>query len=389
MVRARGLVKRFGDFAAVDGIDVEIQRGEAFGFLGPNGAGKSSTMRMIGCVSPATEGELHRPRSRPPARGRRDPGPARRRTAAGLPGHRADRARQPADLRALLRPAAGGGPGQGERAARLRPAGRPGGQHRRAALRRHEAPPDDRPGPGQPARAAAARRADHRARPAGAARALGPAVPAQAAGRHPRPDHALHGRGRAAVRPARRDGRRADRGRGQPALADRGVVDPRGARAAVRRRGPRAVRPAGRRPGRPGRGAARTGCCSTPTTARGSSRRCSAAACDRSPRWSAAAAWRTSSCGSPAGRWWTERCPSCGRASACVSTRCRPPPSARAGHRCGCCRTTCSPGGGCGPARSSRRSSRRCSSWSPWATAWAAWSVAAAGWSTACPTWRS
>jgi len=58
MVRARGLVKRFGDFTAVDGIDVEIQRGEAFGFLGPNGAGKSSTMRMIGCVSPPTEGEL-------------------------------------------------------------------------------------------------------------------------------------------------------------------------------------------------------------------------------------------------------------------------------------------------------------------------------------------
>jgi lipooligosaccharide transport system ATP-binding protein len=58
MVTARGLVKRFGDFTAVDGIDVEIQRGEAFGFLGPNGAGKSSTMRMIGCVSPPTEGEL-------------------------------------------------------------------------------------------------------------------------------------------------------------------------------------------------------------------------------------------------------------------------------------------------------------------------------------------
>src|SRR5690242_2623723 len=58
MVRARGLVKRFGDFTAVDGIDVRIDRGEAFGFLGPNGAGKSSTMRMIGCVSPPTAGEL-------------------------------------------------------------------------------------------------------------------------------------------------------------------------------------------------------------------------------------------------------------------------------------------------------------------------------------------
>jgi lipooligosaccharide transport system ATP-binding protein len=58
LVRARGLTKRFGDFTAVDGIDFSIPRGEAFGFLGPNGAGKSSTMRMIGCVSPPTGGEL-------------------------------------------------------------------------------------------------------------------------------------------------------------------------------------------------------------------------------------------------------------------------------------------------------------------------------------------
>jgi lipooligosaccharide transport system ATP-binding protein len=58
LVFARGLTKRFGDFIAVDGIDVDVMRGEAFGFLGPNGAGKSSTMRMIGCVSPATSGDL-------------------------------------------------------------------------------------------------------------------------------------------------------------------------------------------------------------------------------------------------------------------------------------------------------------------------------------------
>jgi lipooligosaccharide transport system ATP-binding protein len=58
LVYAHGLTKRFGDFTAVDGIDVEVRRGEAFGFLGPNGAGKSSTMRMIGCVSPVTEGTL-------------------------------------------------------------------------------------------------------------------------------------------------------------------------------------------------------------------------------------------------------------------------------------------------------------------------------------------
>ena len=58
LIHARGLVKRFDGFTAVDGIDVDVRRGEAFGFLGPNGAGKSSTMRMIGCVSPPTGGVL-------------------------------------------------------------------------------------------------------------------------------------------------------------------------------------------------------------------------------------------------------------------------------------------------------------------------------------------
>jgi lipooligosaccharide transport system ATP-binding protein len=58
LIRARGLTKRFGAFTAVDGIDVDVRPGEAFGFLGPNGAGKSSTMRMIGCVSPVSGGEL-------------------------------------------------------------------------------------------------------------------------------------------------------------------------------------------------------------------------------------------------------------------------------------------------------------------------------------------
>jgi lipooligosaccharide transport system ATP-binding protein len=58
LVVASGLTKRFGSFAAVDGIDFEVAPGEAFGMLGPNGAGKSSTMRMIGCVSPVTDGDL-------------------------------------------------------------------------------------------------------------------------------------------------------------------------------------------------------------------------------------------------------------------------------------------------------------------------------------------
>jgi len=58
VVRARNLVKRFGDQCAVDGIDFDVERGETFAMLGPNGAGKSSTMKMISTVSPFTSGEL-------------------------------------------------------------------------------------------------------------------------------------------------------------------------------------------------------------------------------------------------------------------------------------------------------------------------------------------
>src|ERR687890_2608145 len=58
LIHARGLTKTFGEFTAVDAIDFDVARGEAFGFLGPNGAGKTSTMRMIGAVSPVTDGTL-------------------------------------------------------------------------------------------------------------------------------------------------------------------------------------------------------------------------------------------------------------------------------------------------------------------------------------------
>ena len=58
LVEARGLTKKFDDFVAVDAIDFDITKGEAFGFLGPNGAGKTSTMKMITTVSPITEGKM-------------------------------------------------------------------------------------------------------------------------------------------------------------------------------------------------------------------------------------------------------------------------------------------------------------------------------------------
>jgi lipooligosaccharide transport system ATP-binding protein len=58
LVSARSLTKLFGELVAVDSIDFEVRRAEAFGFLGPNGAGKTSTMRMIGCTSPPSGGSL-------------------------------------------------------------------------------------------------------------------------------------------------------------------------------------------------------------------------------------------------------------------------------------------------------------------------------------------
>ncbi|MDF1605525.1 ABC transporter ATP-binding protein [Nocardioides sp. YIM 152315] len=58
MIHASGVRKSFGSFEAVRGIDVDVRRGEAFGFLGPNGAGKSSTMRMVAAVSPVSAGTL-------------------------------------------------------------------------------------------------------------------------------------------------------------------------------------------------------------------------------------------------------------------------------------------------------------------------------------------
>ncbi|HEX7738599.1 MAG TPA: ABC transporter ATP-binding protein [Marmoricola sp.] len=58
LIHAADLRKSFGSFEAVRGIDVEVRRGQAFGFLGPNGAGKSSTMRMIAGVSPVSSGTL-------------------------------------------------------------------------------------------------------------------------------------------------------------------------------------------------------------------------------------------------------------------------------------------------------------------------------------------
>ncbi|MCL1811707.1 MAG: ABC transporter ATP-binding protein [Methanomassiliicoccaceae archaeon] len=54
----KGLVKKYGDEAAVDGLDLTVKEGEIFGFLGPNGAGKTTTVRVISTLADFTEGEI-------------------------------------------------------------------------------------------------------------------------------------------------------------------------------------------------------------------------------------------------------------------------------------------------------------------------------------------
>jgi lipooligosaccharide transport system ATP-binding protein len=57
-IRLRGVVKRYGSIAAVDGLDLDVPAGTCVGLLGPNGAGKSTTMRLLTAQSIADEGEL-------------------------------------------------------------------------------------------------------------------------------------------------------------------------------------------------------------------------------------------------------------------------------------------------------------------------------------------
>ncbi len=58
MIRLEGVTKRYGDFTAVDSVDLEVPRGKIFGFLGPNGAGKTTTIRMIAGVLLPTSGRI-------------------------------------------------------------------------------------------------------------------------------------------------------------------------------------------------------------------------------------------------------------------------------------------------------------------------------------------
>ena len=57
VLRTVGLTKKFGDFAALDGVNIEVGKGEVYGFIGPNGAGKSTTLRILLGILKASEGQ--------------------------------------------------------------------------------------------------------------------------------------------------------------------------------------------------------------------------------------------------------------------------------------------------------------------------------------------
>ena len=247
-IEASGLVRRFGDILAVDGVDLAVQDGEVFGFLGPNGAGKSTVVRMLttllrpsagtarvagyDVVDEAPHGQAL-DRCRTAGRGHR---PAHDRP--GAPPAPVDPARHP--------------PQGGDRA--WRGPARPGRAHRRRRsagrhlLRRHAPPTRPGPVPRAPAQGPVPRRADDRSRPDEPDLALGGGPQAERL-RHDRAPHdAVPRGGRPAGQPHRHHRPGPDRAPGDTDRAEgaTGLAHPRG-----RRRG-RAGRggPGGRR--RPG-----------------------------------------------------------------------------------------------------------------------------------------
>lgn len=57
VLKTNNLKKRFGKFTALDGVNIEVNKGEVYGFIGPNGAGKSTTIRVLLGILKASEGE--------------------------------------------------------------------------------------------------------------------------------------------------------------------------------------------------------------------------------------------------------------------------------------------------------------------------------------------
>ena len=190
-----GLVKRYGDLAAVDGLDLDVQRGECFGLLGPNGAGKTTTVEILEGLNEPTSGKvevLGRTWDRNPEELRARIGVALAGDEALRPPHRRGDA---ADLHLLLQRA----DDPGRDAAVRDAAGRKARHLGHEAVRRAAAAAGGGAGAGRRSGGPVPGRTDDRARPAVAARAVGHHRGAALARQDRRADDPLHGRGRASV----------------------------------------------------------------------------------------------------------------------------------------------------------------------------------------------
>ena len=263
---------------------------------------------MIGCVSPVTSGTLRVLGPGPGHRRRRDPRPARRRAAGGHARPRADRPGEPAGLRALLRPAQAGDPASAPTSC----------SSSSSSPTRRDAKVDSLSG-GMKRRLTIARSLINEPEML--------LLDEPTTGLDPQARHVLWDRlfrlkqqGVTLVltthymdeaeqlcdRLVVMDNGR-HRGRG---LADRSSSRAYSSREVVELRfAPGRARGDGRQAGRPrraGRGAARPAAALHRRRRRAPRAACTSAGCARSACWSAGPRWRTSSCASPAGRWWTE-----------------------------------------------------------------------------------
>ena len=224
-IRTEGLTKHYKGVHAIEDLDLEVQRGEVFGFLGPNGAGKTTTIRALLHFIFPTRGPGQHPGPRRGPRVGGDQAPCRLHAGRLRPLPQPDRRRDAALLRQPARRcgrAGRGGPGRAPGGGPLPQERRPlqrqppeGGAHRRL----HER-----------ARAAHPRRAQQRPRPAHAAGAAGhhPGGPRRRAHRLPLQPQPVRGRARgrpgghpARGPPHRRRARRHPQGQGHPAPGPR------------------------------------------------------------------------------------------------------------------------------------------------------------------------